>query len=342
MRQLFQLRQCPPLLLLCFVTSLPLFAQRDGCQNPGIFEYLNGKEGDKLVLKTDITGLKARKSERSYQHAILRTASGRKWDIAVRTCGQYRLKKAATPPLKLKFWQNDLQAQGLDTFENVKIILPFYNDNTGEELLIREYLAYQMFALIDENAVCARLVPLELRDAGLGIGKKQRSYALLLEDETETAYRLGSIATERPGIPMDSLEQYQAALTVLFQYMIGNTDWSFRLVRNVRLFEPEGGGPILSMPFDFDFSGLVNAPYATPAPETGLKTVRDRLLMDDGIDPRALEMAATTLLECKSDILAVCRTPLLSQAASDDMVAYLEQFFSALETGNGLLAFQRK
>ena len=340
MRQLFQTRQWLPLFLLCFLSNLPLFAQRDGCQNPGIFEYLNGREGDKLTLKTDVTDLKTHRSARTYQRATLQTASGKKWHIAVRTCGQYRLKKAATPPLKLKFRQNDLLAEGLDTFENIKIMLPFYNDKTGEELLIREYLAYRMFETIDGNAIRARLVPLQLRDTGTG--QKQKTYALLLEDETETAFRLGSTATERAGIPTDSLEQYQAALTALFQYMIGNTDWSFRLVRNVRLFEPEGGGPILSFPFDFDFSGMVNAAYATPPVETGLKTVRERLLMADGISPRALEMAATTLQECKSDILAVCRTPLLSQAATDDMIAYLERFFCELETGDGMMAFQRK
>lgn len=332
MRQLFQFRfRSWPLFLICLFIGSGLSAQRNGCLTPGIFEYLNGPEGDQLSLKTDVSCLKAHRSTRSYQRAVLRTASGKKWAIQVRTCGQYRLKNGHTPPLKLKFCERDLLNAGFDTFENVKIILPFYADQAGEELLIREYLAYKMFEVIDGNAVRARLVPLNLTDTGRG--KKQKSLALLLEDDAETAARLGSISTDRPGIPVDSLEQYQAALTAVFQYMIGNTDWSFRFVRNVRLFEPEGGGPVLSMPFDFDFSGLVNAPYAVPSPETGLKNVRERLLMAEGINSTALEMAVATFRDCKADLLALCHHPLLSEAASNDMTAYLERFFNDLETG---------
>ncbi len=57
----------------------------------------------------------------------------------------------------------------------------------------------------------------------------------------------------------------------LFQYMVGNTDWSAvrsgpddRCCHNVAVFSGDGGASNSVVPFDFDQAGLVDAPYAVP------------------------------------------------------------------------------
>lgn len=290
-----------------------------------------------MTLKTDLWNLKSRKKSRAYQTGVLTASNGQQWRISVRAAGRFRLNKSETPPLKIKFRQEDLVEEGLDTFDHFKIILPFYPDALGEELLVREYLVYRMFERLDGNGIRTKLTHLQIRDTYSGT--RMKTLALLIEDDKETAARMGATATERPGIPMDSLEQYQAALNSLFQYMIGNADWDFRMVRNVLLLEPLGGGPILSMPYDFDFAGLVNAPYAQDALRGRL---RDRVLQDQGIDTRTMETVADVFMEARADLLAICQSPLLSQTASDDMVAYLESFFCELESGKGALAVYKK
>jgi hypothetical protein len=65
--------------------------------------------------------------------------------------------------------------------------------------------------------------------------------------------------------------------------MIGNTDFSAiagpegeDCCHNSTLFGNEGG-PIYSIPYDFDMSGLVDAPYAEPNPQFKIRRVTQRV-----------------------------------------------------------------
>jgi hypothetical protein len=62
----------------------------------------------------------------------------------------------------------------------------------------------------------------------------------------------------------------------LFQYAIGNTDWSVVHGHNVLLVESEAG-LVTPVPYDFDFSGLVDAAYATVSPQLSITHVRQRV-----------------------------------------------------------------
>jgi hypothetical protein len=62
---------------------------------------------------------------------------------------------------------------------------------------------------------------------------------------------------------------------VLFQYLIGNTDFSFAALHNTRAVQLRDG-TVLPVAYDFDFSGLVAAHYATPDPRMGIRKVTER------------------------------------------------------------------
>ncbi len=61
-----------------------------------------------------------------------------------------------------------------------------------------------------------------------------------------------------------------------FEYLIANTDWSTTFYHNMKVIETPPR-KYLSIPYDFDMSGLVNAPYATTNETLDLLSVRDRL-----------------------------------------------------------------
>ncbi|MBL7825349.1 MAG: hypothetical protein JNJ57_01880 [Saprospiraceae bacterium] len=155
-------------------------------------------------------------------------------------------------------------------------------------------------------------------------------FAILVEDEEETAARLNGTIVEDYGIPADSLSTNQAAIMVLFEYMIGNTDWEISMLRNVRLIRPSQSNRIMVMPYDFDFSGLVSAPYSSPSSDTGLKTVRDRFLMPSGVKPEALKRAVLVIRKSKQEIYNLCRNRYLSREASSDMILFLDTFFERI------------
>lgn len=161
-------------------------------------------------------------------------------------------------------------------------------------------------------------------------------YAILVEDEEESTARLKGITVEEYGIQPDSLLMNQAALVSVFEFMIGNTDWEIAMMRNVRLMRAPESGKVLVMPYDFDFSGFVSAPYASPSSDSGLKNVRDRFLMASGIRQDALKRATQLIKNNQSKLLDICRSKHLSRQTIDQITTYLSTYFDQIASSDSV------
>jgi hypothetical protein len=294
-----------------------------------VFEALTKNEGEKMTLEMDLTTITAQKRSDQYFPAAIISGDGTAFKVEVRPRGKFRRKNAFYPPLKLKFKKKELLNAGFDTLNEIKLVLPCYENQLGDELVIREYLAYKIYERLSPASVRARLIKLTIHDTHVEKSKKTM-YAILVEDEEETCARIGGSPVEQYGISPDSLHTNQAALMVVFEYMIGNTDWEISMLRNVRLVKGHESSKIIVMPYDFDFSGLVSAPYSSPASDTGLKTVRDRFLMPSGIKPESLKRALSLIRKSKSDIYAICQSKYLSRDAVEDISLFLDTFFDKI------------
>lgn len=294
-----------------------------------IMEAIGQNEGERVTIEMDLTTIMAQRNNDTYFPAAVMTDNGLTFKAEVRPRGKYRRKNAVYPPLKLKFKKKELIAAGMDTLNEIKLVLPAFDNALGDELVIREYLAYKMFEKLSPVHVKARLIRLTIKDTHVEKSKKTM-FAILVEDAEETAARYNGVEVEEYGISPDSLASNQAALMVMFEYMIGNTDWDISMMRNVRLIRTQAGGKVLALPYDFDFSGLVSAPYASPSSDTGLRTVRDRFLMANGIKPDALKRAVMNLRKNRQAIYDICRNRFASRDTSDDMMLFLDTFFNQI------------
>ncbi|MEY4202334.1 MAG: hypothetical protein RL013_35 [Bacteroidota bacterium] len=294
-----------------------------------IMEAIGQNEGERVTIEMDLTTIMAQRNNDTYFPAAVMTDNGLTFKAEVRPRGKYRRKNAVYPPLKLKFKKKELIAAGMDTLNEIKLVLPAFDNALGDELVIREYLAYKMFEKLSPVHVKARLIRLTIKDTHVEKSKKTM-FAILVEDAEETAARYNGVEVEEYGISPDSLAANQAALMVMFEYMIGNTDWDISMMRNVRLIRTQAGGKVLALPYDFDFSGLVSAPYASPSSDTGLRTVRDRFLMANGIKPDALKRAVMNLRKNRQAIYDICRNRFASRDTSDDMMLFLDTFFNQI------------
>jgi len=318
------------ILLGLLVLFLPLAgAGQKSTRVKTIFEHLAKEEAVKLEIDLDLTTILENRKKDQYYPASLTTSDGKTFRIEVKPRGKYRRRIAEIPPLKLKFKKKDLVAQGFDTLNEIKLVLPAYDTNLGDELVIKEYLAYRMFEHLTSASVRARLIRLNIHDTH--VEQSRKVYAIMVEDEEETAARMKGQLVEEYGILPDSLIMNQAALVAVFEYMIGNTDWEIAMMRNVRLIKSPETGKVLVVPYDFDFSGLVSAPYATPSSDSGLKNVRDRFMMASGIKTEQLKRAIKIILSAKDDLYDICRSKHLSRASSDEVINYLESFFQQIE-----------
>jgi hypothetical protein len=300
-----------------------------------LFNLLTKTDIPKLVLETDLTTMMASRKTNGYFSGTLTTENGVVRKVEIKTRGKYRRKTCEIPPLKLKFSKKGLVAEGLDTLNEIKLLMPCFDNDRGDDLVMKEYLAYRMFERLTPASVRARLIKINLKDSHVEKSKKS-FYALLVEDEEELAARLKANPVDQYGIEPDSLNSNQAAMTVMFNYMIGNTDWEIAMMRNVRLFQSFEGGKVFTIPYDFDFSGFVSAPYASPNSESGLKTVRDRFLMSSGIRPEALKRAARTLKNMRPDLIEICRFKPLDKSVQDEIINYLEVFFNQCDENSDI------
>jgi hypothetical protein len=308
-------------------------AQASG-DKPSVFNTLTQAEGVKMTLDLDLTYLmENRKDVEFHSAALTLDESGKSYPVEVRVRGKFRRKNSEVPPLKIKFKKKTLAEEGLDTLNKMKLVLPAVDNSEGDELLLREYAAYRMYEKLSPYAIRARLVRLTLRDTH-NPKTKMTMYALLLEDIEELCVRANAKEVETFGIPTSSLEMESAAMVTIFEYMIGNTDWDISMMRNVKLIQVAGQEKVITVPYDFDFSGLVGAPYATPSSDSGLRTVRDRFLMSNGIDPIAMEKAIVKMKSQKDDLFASCMIKTLNKASISEMMAYLNTFYKAVENTN--------
>lgn len=193
--------------------------------------------------------------------------------VEVRTRGHFRrLKENCNyPPLLIQFSKEGEKLSSIFRQQSkLKLVMPCISD----QFVIREWLVYKLYNLITPNSFHARLVKVKLEDS-----KNKKSpapfYGILLEEEKQLAKRVKSVSIERKIKPAET--QQDAFLTMaVFQYMIGNTDWSVEFMQNIKLLMPEKSVMPIPVPYDFDHAGIVGATYAQPAPELLMNSVRER------------------------------------------------------------------
>lgn len=198
-----------------------------------------------------------------------------------------------------------------------------------EQYLLREFLAHRIYNVLTDLSLRTRLVRISYPDPDRS-GRSMLHYAFFSEHFDAAAARTGNRRPERGNFDADRLDAQVAARLALFQYMIGNTDWSIARERNTMLLvDPDGLQ--LPVPYDMDMSGLVDADYAGPAPGLPIDDVRERLFLgycQPGVDWDALfaefhgQMAR--ILELDE------RLPGLSRSSKRWVHRYLESFFSIL------------
>nr|MBP6794066.1 hypothetical protein [Saprospiraceae bacterium] len=193
--------------------------------------------------------------------------------VNMKTRGHFRKLKenCIYPPLLVQFIDTASMTNTWFGHQNeLKLVMPCQ----GEEYVLREWMVYKLYNLITPMSFKARLVRLTLADEKAP--KKDASfYAFLLEDEDHMAQRNQSIILEKKMIPQQAqLKSYLT--TAVFEYMIGNTDWGVQFLQNIKLIANDTNSRPIIVPYDFDHAGIVNAPYAKPAPELQLSSVRER------------------------------------------------------------------
>jgi hypothetical protein len=194
----------------------------------------------------------------------------------IRTRGIWRLKNCEFPPLRINFKSEITKGTAFHGIDKPKLVNFCRDTDDYEQYLLQEFQLYRIYNLLTPASHRVRLLNLTYTDSASGKVFAKRA-ALLLEEPETMAARNGGPIMELKGAIQQDLDPYHDALVGLFQYFIGNTDFSIYALHNMELVTQPQTGAFLPVAFDFDFAGVINTNYATPDPKLSIQRVRDRL-----------------------------------------------------------------
>jgi hypothetical protein len=297
----------------------------------GLFENDTPLE---VTLKFNMTSYFKVRSKTNYIPAVitihLSETDSINADIRLRTRGQFRNKECYFAPIELSFKKAKFGYSDLDSISKLKLVTQC---NTGVEYqnwILREYLVYKMFNLFTDTSFRVRLLHITYIDSE----KKRKPVkhdGFFIEPEKMLAKRTNSLEIQTVAVNQRNIVPREMDMVAIFNYMIGNYDWAVPNQHNIRLLKPlklDTVQQALAIPYDFDWTGVVNPAYAIPAEVTGTKTVRERIFLGICRSKEIYLKDLDLFLEKKEALYKLINDyPYLNQRAKRDITIYLDGFF---------------
>ena len=254
-------------------------------------------------------------------------------DLSLRTRGHARrsFNVCDFAPLRLEFPKDRAKGTVFEGQSGIKLGVHCREGvKEFEQYVLREYAAYRLYNLITPQSFRARLAHATYVDSV----KRQpisTRYAMFIEDDDDVARRMGGrVTTEKEALAR--LDRDAFTRMMLFEYMIGNLDVSIIAEHNVRNVQMPSG-VVYPVPYDFDYSGLVNATYAQPPPGLGITTVRDRVFRGPCRVESELDGLLAQFRAVRPQLAPMYDSlpELFDAGAKKQAIAYLDQFYKTID-----------
>lgn len=235
--------------------------------------------------------------------------------------------------MRWKLTGADTKGTILHELHEPKLVSYCRNSDAYEQYILQEFMLYRVYRLLTPVSHQARLMRVTYVDSASGKIDATR-YGFLLEDPAQVALRLGGKIVKTKGAGPDDLDTDLQSLTFLFEYLVGNTDFSFSGLHNTELVQ-KSNGDLLPIVFDFDYSGAVDASYATSDPRMRSVHVRDRQFRGYCSNKAAYSKAIDLFKEKKDAIYALYADDigrLLQPRTVKATLTYFDEFYRDLAT----------
>ncbi len=304
-----------------------------------VYEGLFMKEMPlQLNLKFDLKEFKKTRRDEKYHPAEMTCVVDSNFQVThpvrVRARGIYRRDNCTVPPIWLNIRYSGIEADSLHDVTKFKMVVLCKDSKQYESLILREFLVYKIYNLISPISYRVRLVQLKLIDTAKD-NRESDSWAFLIEPDELMEKRLKGRMIKSDKLSMNTVNPEVMDIVALFQYMIGNSDYSVTGRHNLRVIaleDPDQPRGFLTIPYDFDYTGLVNASYAVPQENLGINTVRERYYLGPCRGEEVEQQTVRDFLEYKEEIMELIRDfEYLDDNDKEDMIDYLSGFFKMAE-----------
>jgi len=188
------------------------------------------------------------------------------------------------PPLRVTFTTPPPAGSVFAGQRRLKLVTHCRASEGFQQYALMEYATYRLYNQLTPMSIRARLAKIDYVDAS---GRPVTSrVGFFLEDIDDVARRNGMREAKMGArIAVTQLSAADSGRVGVFQYMIGNLDWAMQAgppgdncCHNSLLIGSSGSSSpaLVPVPYDWDFSGLVDAPYATAPDSVKVSSVRER------------------------------------------------------------------
>lgn len=314
-------------------TSLDLFGESDPMQ---------------ITLTFNIKMYQREKNKGEYmpvqfQYQLNDTLSLEK-ELRLKARGMFRRNHCSLAPFWLNIRKSGLQGEELEDIDRIKIVTHCKGGQAYEEYVLKEYLCYKIYNIISPVSFRVRLVKMTYVDTGRK-NKVTEGWAFMIEPEEMLAKRMDAVVVKRDDLSTGLLRPWEIDVLALFQYMIGNVDYSVYGRQNLKFLGLPGYGTagFSPVPYDFDYTGLVDAYYAIPSEYTGINSVRERYYLGPCREDAAYEAAIEHIKLCREEILQMIHSfEYLDKRNKNEVIHYLEKYFESSENVKFLLSSMQR
>ncbi|MGB1241647.1 MAG: hypothetical protein ACPG49_03945 [Chitinophagales bacterium] len=296
-----------------------------------------------LTLTADLKAVKKDIGEKRESHPATITYQNEEGktialDLKVKTRGNSRRSKNMCdfPPLRLDFKRDSTRGSLFEGQNKLKLVA--HCQDKGEdykEYVIREHLVYKAYRLLTDKGFRVRLLKMTYVDSGDKDNVLER-YGFIIESEKFLAARLGGKMLKNKKIHAENTDRTMVDRVSIFQYMIGNLDWSVKENHNMKMCYVAGASPYC-VPYDFDLTGIVNTEYALPPEMLAVNSVRDRLFRGYCRTSKEFEEAFKEFRTVKENLYALYTdSELLSEKYVKSTIKYLDDFYETIDNSKSV------
>jgi hypothetical protein len=322
------------LLIVFQLVSTSLFSQK----RIDTAEFFMDEHPIEVTLVSDFKTLLAKRVSKEYQPADITMKFPDSTEITepvrIQTRGEFRMKNCYMPSIMINF--KNQNSPKLKPLGKLKLVCGCGTNSDDEQLIIKEYISYKIYNLLTPMSFRVRLLKINYEDTK-GKVRKYSQYGFLIESVEDLATRNKCVEVKGTPFNTESTNRQQMTLVAIYQFMIGNTDWAVPNYHNIKLIKPAKGENVLPIviPYDLDYSGIVDASYAVPPEELGINSVRDRVYRGFPRSMEELDAALEIYKSQKKNIWAVVNNcAWLSNKYKKEMISYLESFYKIIDSKN--------
>jgi hypothetical protein len=257
-------------------------------------------------------------------------------DIEVRARGNFRRNpdNCDFPPLKIKFEKSEREGTIFEPYKDLKLVSHCQDElEEFEQYLLQEYLIYKAYNLFTDFSFGVHLARINYIDL-YGRYDTISKFAFLIESIEHLAERNDCDILELKSVPAAELDRDYYLLMSMFNYMILNTDFSVSILHNIELLMKEDFSAPIPIPYDFDWSGIIDVPYESPY--AGKKTrYSERVYKGPCLNRKELEPVISIMNSKRKELFSLyLEFPYLDEEQRSRSLQHLTMFYIIISNRN--------